>query len=155
MTARLYPHIGRMPTGQPTRTELRPLEIEFLEWLVDPTRQGTIASWARDHDLHPQTPHDWKKHPTFKAAWEKRLKELNIAPDRVQRVLDALWDKACTGDSKAASLYLQYIERFTPKTTVVVHDRAVADLSDAELAEFLGGGKDGQGTERFPHSASS
>ena len=35
---------------------------------------------------------------------------------------------------KAASLYLQYIEKFTPKRRLVVDDdRAASGLSDAEL----------------------
>ena len=38
----------------------------------------------------------------------------------------------------AASLYLQYIEKFTPKRKVLVDDdRDVASLSDLELADEL------------------
>ena len=39
---------------------------------------------------------------------------------------------------KAAYLYLQYIEKFTPKRRLVVDDeRAVSGLSDSELADEL------------------
>ena len=39
-----------------------------------------------------------------------------------------------TGDVKAASLYLQYIEKFTPKRRLVLDDdREVSGLSDSEL----------------------
>ena len=61
--------------------------------------------------------------------------ELNVHPERTQSVVDALhlllrWLVML----KAASLYLQYIEKFTPKRRVVVDDdRMVSGLSDAEL----------------------
>ena len=39
---------------------------------------------------------------------------------------------------KAASLYLQYVEKFTPKRRVIVDDeRDASGLSDAELADEL------------------
>ena len=39
---------------------------------------------------------------------------------------------------KAASLYLQYIDKFTPKRRVIVDDeRAASGLSDLELADEL------------------
>ena len=41
------------------------------------------------------------------------------------------------GSVQAASLYLQYIEKFTPKRRVVVEDRDAAALSDNELADEL------------------
>jgi ribosome-binding protein aMBF1 (putative translation factor) len=38
---------------------------------------------------------------------------------------------------QAASLYLQYVEKFTPKRRVVVDDRAASGLSNVELADEL------------------
>ena len=56
---------------------------------------------------------------------------------RVNRI-DALWHQASDGDVKAASLYLQYIEKFTPKRKLVVDDeRDIASFSDEELASVL------------------
>jgi hypothetical protein len=63
---------------------------------------------------------------------------LNIHPERTQSVIDALFRQAADGDVKAASLYLQYIDKFTPKRRVVVDDeRAASGLSDLELADEL------------------
>jgi ribosome-binding protein aMBF1 (putative translation factor) len=63
---------------------------------------------------------------------------LNVHPERTQSVVDALYKQAAQGDVKAASLYLQYIERFTPKRRVVVDDeREASGMSDAELAAEL------------------
>ena len=53
-------------------------------------------------------------------------------------MIDSLWQRASDGDVKAASLYLQYIDKFTPKRRVVVDDdRDAAGLSDEELASAL------------------
>jgi hypothetical protein len=53
-------------------------------------------------------------------------------------VIDALFVAAAGGDVKAASLYLQYIEKFTPRRRVIVDDeRDAAGLSDVELADEL------------------
>ena len=46
--------------------------------------------------------------------------------------------QAVGGSVQAASLYLQYIEKFTPKRRLVVDaDRDAAGLSDAELVDAL------------------
>jgi hypothetical protein len=53
-------------------------------------------------------------------------------------VIDALHQQAVGGSVQAASLYLQYIEKFTPKRRVVVDDdREAAGLSNVELADEL------------------
>ena len=67
---------------------------------------------------------------------EQRLAELNVSPDRIQAVVDALWAAASRGDTKAASLYLQYVDRLQPKR-VVIEDARVASLSDDELRAEL------------------
>lgn len=123
--------------GVPKRTELNATQLEFVEWLCDMERMGSQAQWATDHGIAPATCGVWKKLPMFVDAWNARLKELNVHPVRIQKVLDAIWQKAVDGDSKAASLYLQYVERFTPKQQVIVRDKAISEMSDNELAESL------------------
>ena len=74
----------------------------------------------------------------FIKEWDRRCAELNIHPERTQSVIDSLWSQAAGGDVKAASLYLQYIDKFTPKRKVVVDDERDAEsLSDSELADEL------------------
>jgi hypothetical protein len=112
----------------------------LLDWLLmgaerDPRTQ---YEWANLNDVHPDSIRRIKRDPRFVKEWDKRAAELNINPERVQSVVDALWARASDGDVKAASLYLQYIDKFTPKRTVVVDDeREVAGLSDGELADEL------------------
>ena len=45
--------------------------------------------------------------------------------------------QAVGGSVQAASLYLQYIEKFTPRRKIVVEDRDAAAMSDTELADEL------------------
>ena len=79
-----------------------------------------------------------KRDPRFVKEWDRRCAELNIHPERTQSVIDSLFRQAADGDVKAASLYLQYIDKFTPKRRVVVDDeRAASGLSDLELADEL------------------
>ena len=51
---------------------------------------------------------------------------------------DSRFQQAAACDVKAASLYLQYIDKFTPKRKMVLDDeRDVAAFSDEELASAL------------------
>lgn len=109
---------------------------EFIEWLCDPERSGSQREWAEQHEVAGSTLRRWKQDRWFKQAYEQRLAELNISPDRIQVVVDALHRAAAGGDTKAASLYLQYVDRLQPKR-VVIEDARVAGLSDEELAAEL------------------
>ena len=109
---------------------------DYIEWLCDPERKGSKKAWATDNGVAETTIHRWQNDRAFKQAYEQRLAELNISPDRIQDVVDALHRAAKTGDTKAASLYLQYVDRLQPKR-VVIEDARVGSLSDADLAAEL------------------
>jgi len=113
------------------------LRDEFIEWLIDPARVGTQEEWAKTHGTYASTLSKWKKDPNFKAALDKRLGQLNIDSLRIQKVVDAMWDKASQGDVKAAELYLRYIEKIQPTKPVLDDDTDVTRMSDAELLEAL------------------
>ena len=124
-------------TGQ---KQMPTLWKELLDWLLlGPERSPrTQREWAADHDIHEDSIRRIKKDTRFIKEWDRRAAELNINPERVQSVIDALWQQAAGGDVKAASLYLQYIDKFTPKRKVSVEDeRDVALFSDEELAAAL------------------
>ena len=102
---------------------------DFLEWLLKgPEREPrTQREWAAENKIHEDSLRRIKRDHRFIKEWDRGAAELNINPER-----------ASDGDVKAASLYLQYIEKFTPKRKVVVDDeRAVAGFSDEELAVAL------------------
>jgi hypothetical protein len=107
---------------------------EFIDWLVDPLRSpATQKEWAVLHGLNPDSVTRWKRHPDFVREWESRARVLNVGVERTQAVVNSLFAAATSGDTKAASLYLQYIDKFTPKHRVVVEDAEVEGLSDADL----------------------
>jgi len=113
---------------------------EFLDWLLrGPERNPrTQREWAADNGIHEDSLRRIKRDHRFIKEWDSRAAELNINPERVQSVIDSLWRRAADGDVKAANLYLQYIEKFTPKRKVVVDDeRDIAGFSDEELASAL------------------
>ncbi len=112
----------------------------LIEWfLKGPDRVATRPyEWAAEHGLHEDSIRRIKRDARFAKEWDRRAAELNIHPERTQSVIDALHSQAVGGSVQAASLYLQYIEKFTPKRRVLVDDdREASGLSDGELAEEL------------------
>jgi len=126
--------------GASGEREMPDLWAELLEWLLlGPERSPrTQKEWAAGRDIHVDSLRRIKRDPRFVKEWDRRCAELNIHPERTQSVIDSLFRQAADGDVKAASLYLQYIDKFTPKRRVVVDDeRAASGLSDLELADEL------------------
>ena len=113
---------------------------QLLDWLLqgpdrDPRNQ---YEWAELNGIHEDSVRRIKRDVRFAREWDRRAAELNIHPERTQSVIDALHQQAVGGSVQAASLYLQYIEKFTPKRRVVVDDdREVSGLSDGELVDEL------------------
>ena len=113
--------------------------VRLLDWLLqgpdrDPKHQ---YEWATENGLHEDSIRRIKRDARFAREWDRRASELNIHPERTQSVIDALHAAAVGGSVQAASLYLQYIEKFTPKRRLVVDEREASGLSDGELADEL------------------
>ena len=110
----------------------------FIDWQVDPAPRsvkGSQADWCKARGLHEASVRRWKRDPRFKDALQARLDELNVSPDRIQQVVDAMFVQATEGNTKAAELYLRFVERLQPPKVVV--ERSAAELSDEELAAAL------------------
>ncbi len=113
---------------------------QLLDWLLqgpdrDPKHQYEGAAEA---GIHEDSVRRIQRCVRFAKEWDRRAAELNIHPERTQSVIDALHQQAVGGSVQAASLYLQYIEKFTPKRRVVLDDdREASGLSDDELADEL------------------
>lgn len=124
--------------NQSNSWQMPELQSKFLDWLLsDPRDPATRKEWAAQNGVHEDTPKRWKRDRRFKEEWERRAREKNISVDRVQSVVDSLHRAAINGDVKAASLYLQYIDRFVPKQVIKVEDRDTVNLSDEELLAEL------------------
>jgi hypothetical protein len=111
----------------------------LLDWLLQgPDRDPrTQYEWAAENGVHEDSIRRIKRDQRFAKEWDRRCAELNIHPERTQSVIDSLHAQAVGGSVTAASLYLQYVEKFTPKRRVLVDDREASGLSDGELADEL------------------
>ena len=111
----------------------------LLDWLLQgPDRDPrTQYEWAAENGVHEDSIRRIKRDQRFAKEWDRRCAELNIHPERTQSVIDSLHAQAGGGSVQAASLYLQYVEKFTPKRRVLVDDREASGLSDVELADEL------------------
>ncbi len=111
------------------------LQEEFIEWLLDPEKEGSQNEWARTHNVTPSTLSMWKKRDLiFKNAWERRAAELNINPERVQALVNTLYRKGADGDVKAIELYLRFTEKYTPKVDLgKPSETSLSEMSDDEL----------------------
>lgn len=117
-------------------------QSEFLDWLLSEIKQPpTQAQWCLENDVHERTVQTWKKDARFRREWEKRAADKNISVERIQDMVDTLYNAGKAGDTKAALSYLQYVERFLPPPTKDTADQGIRGMSDEELdaalAEFV------------------
>ena len=111
----------------------------LLDWLLQgPDRVPKFQKdWAKENGIHEDSVRRIKRDMRFMKEWVRRAAELNIHPERTQSVIDSLHSQAVGGSVQAAALYLQYIEKVTPRRKIVVEDRDAAAMSDNELADEL------------------
>ena len=114
--------------------ELTQTQLQYIEWRIDPSRDGTKKDWAAAHGISRDTLQRWDKETWFQHALERRLQELNINPDRVQDIVNALHREARGGNVAAAKLYLDYVRDLMPQRSHI-EDRDVAAMSDEELEQ--------------------
>lgn len=123
-----------------SENSLDPRQEKFLNWLCTPPNGRVPAShhqYAKEEGIDETTLRRWKKKPAFKAEWEKRVNELQQSPERTQRLLDNLFQRALEGDNNSAKLYLQATGRLAPVQLQVEHNTKASELSDAELSELI------------------
>lgn len=131
-----YPEGDWRKPNRKKRTEMLPGQAEFLDWLTTVDGRCTKAALAQQLGVSLSTLDNWRRDPIFVAEWEKRLSKLNVRPDRTQAVIDAMFEKAQSGDVKAAELYMRLVDRLTPNR-LVLEDQRASELSDEELAAEL------------------
>jgi transcriptional regulator with XRE-family HTH domain len=112
---------------------------QYLNWLLAPAHErtpATQAQFAEQLGVDPTTLRRWEKKEYFKKEWERRVNDLQGSPERTQRLLDALYNKAIDGDTRAANLYLQATHRLLPPPAAT-SSKSMTDLSDDELDALI------------------
>lgn len=112
---------------------------EYINWLCGDREAGdTQLKFAERIGVAYQTLCRWKKHPKFIRAWDLKLREVIASPDRLTKILDALYTQALGGNVKAADAYFKHVGQMSPHGLAGEKPGAsVEDLSDEELAAKL------------------
>ena len=113
----------------------------YLDWLCTaPTERmpASKAKYAIEHQVDETTLRRWQKKEIFVNEWKKRVDDIQGSPERTQKLLDTLYNKALEGDTKSAQLYLQATNRMLPPTVTVNSNKRATELSDIELDELIG-----------------
>jgi transcriptional regulator with XRE-family HTH domain len=124
-----------------------PRKVRLLEWLTTPPIERsprTQKELADELMVSPRTIRDWRDDDRFRRVWEKRAKEVAGDPERIQRVLNALFDAATDPQARdrvaAGKLYLESINAIKPPTVEVSVTRKLEELSDDELNAMIAKG---------------
>lgn len=120
------------------KTDITPIQREFLDWYLDPNRQGTQNEWARQHGLASSTISSWKQRdPFFQAALNEGLAERNLDPENLASIVSAMSKKAQEGDVQAAKFVWDYLKTVDPSFGKPDAERPLHDYSDEEIEEAL------------------
>ena len=113
----------------------------YLDWLCTAPSERMPASKAKyaiEHQVDETTLRRWQKKEIFVNEWKKRVDDIQGSPERTQKLLDTLYNKALDGDTKSAQLYLQATNRMLPPTVTVNSNKKATELTDSELDELIG-----------------
>ena len=104
---------------------------EYLAWLLTPEDQRqpqTKKEWALAHDMHVNN---------FRERWQLGIEALNQSPERTQKLLEALYIKGISGDTKSAELYLKATGSMPSQTLNIKQETSVKDLSQEDLEGLI------------------
>lgn len=124
-------------------------QSRFLDWLLTPVSDREhkyIKDWCAANGVGVHTPAEWKRDRRFRREWEDRANAKNMGVERMQNVIDTLYEAAVDGDVSAAKLYIQEVEKLRPPRVQEV-DRDVEQLSDEELFAEVRELIDGEGQD--------
>lgn len=117
---------------------------KFLDWLLSvPRDPANQEAYAKQEGLSPRTLRRWKAHHLFRREWEIRAADQNMGPEKVQAVIDNLFQiassKTDASGVKAAALYLEHVGKYLPTTRVLqVEDSKIENMSKEALLELAG-----------------
>lgn len=119
---------------------LEPRHEQYLEWLCTIPSERVPTSkqkYANENHVDIVTLRRWEKRESFRKEWQGRVDTIQGSPQRTQELLDSLYVKALTGDTKSAELWMKATNRLQPPVLSVSSEKRIAELSDSELDELL------------------
>jgi hypothetical protein len=112
----------------------------YLDWLCTAPSERVPASKAKyavEHAVDISTLRRWEKKEVFRSQWKQQVDEFQGSPERTQRLLDNLYNKALEGDTKSAELYLKATNRMAPPSVTISSNKKATELTDAELDSLI------------------
>jgi hypothetical protein len=113
----------------------------YLAWLITPEEQrdpDTKKAYADKTGVHVNTLGTWEKKKNFIERWKLGIEGLNQSPERTQKLLEALYIKGISGDTKSAELYLKATGNMPNSSTLNIKtETAIRDISDDELEKMI------------------
>lgn len=112
----------------------------YLDWLCTAPSERVPASKAKyaiEHVVDISTLRRWEKKEVFRSQWKQQVDEVQGSPERTQRLLDNLYNKALEGDTKSAELYLKATNRMAPPSVTISSNKKATELTDSELDSLI------------------
>lgn len=126
-----------------SQSERERLWQEYLDWLCtvkeerDPQHQKDFAIKIGVAD---STLLNWRRNPDFLARWDAQYRRTTGSPERMQRVLDMLYETATDRTDPrqvaAAKEYRMAVEGVTPQQHEITFRKGLSEMTDEEFAEF-------------------
>ncbi len=113
---------------------------QYLDWLCTAPSERVPASknkYALENTVDISTMRRWEKKDIFRSRWKTQVDDIQGSPERTQKLLDNLYNKALEGDTKSAELYLKATNRMAPPSVTISSNKKTVDLTDAELDSLI------------------
>ena len=114
---------------------------EYLSWLLvseDQREPPFKKDWAMAHGVHVNTLQGWEKRKPFIERWKLGVEGLNQSPERTQKLLEALYIKGISGDTKSAELYLKATGNMPNSSTLnIKNETSIREISDEDLENMI------------------
>jgi hypothetical protein len=113
---------------------------KYLDWLCTAPSERVPASknkYSMENAVDISTMRRWEKKDIFRSRWKTQVDDIQGSPERTQKLLDNLYNKALEGDTKSAELYLKATNRMAPPSVTISSNKKTVDLTDAELDSLI------------------
>lgn len=113
---------------------------KYLDWLCTAPSERVPASknkYSVENSVDISTMRRWEKKDIFRSRWKTQVDDIQGSPERTQKLLDNLYNKALEGDTKSAELYLKATNRMAPPSVTISSNKKTVDLTDAELDSLI------------------